>query len=881
MGKKDRLGARISANSGRLIPLTKIANQIYLEALIEAFSLLVVHATHQPYLEVVKELFKDENFEELSEEERQEIFKVLAKNVCMIIQKHTSLKLKINKDSVKKVLKFLVEQGVSPSYLLERIEDTKFRDMCGASREEIKNIKYNPECSFESLSCAYVILAPQACITYKILTGEGFTVMDMNKFLSTPYDLLDGNSEGLSFNKYIHTKALLNLLRKFSDPLLFKVVLRSIENKPLDPFEELLFKTKALVSFIDAFENSGKESELRNELVIDVSKAVEKFLTKHSTINDIKPVYKTLVFEASNNIAGCYLRKNDLEKAINMASSVLKVFPDAELQSIGAILEKVLFTIQTNTTYIDKALALFLTGDLKAELQSWIVQGSHAVHSLNVVMYEEYCHKKSRINELLNGKDELNRAINISFAINELFFYANSDFDRALLLIMDWDANPEVSDDFLRSAIKRKMLGILSYRHIYPGNISLDKMSKLEKMMKEESYQDELLINVGFVGLYLSFCWNDDLSREEKRKYLKTAHRHLDTAVKIFVSDKMKSCNLKRHLMLIKGDMVLKSMELGLSYKKNMYSIEKFANEFDLYHLFEQFSSYVESIEEIINKIKLSKIQAPKPIREVLRDNSLEIKESSKKIVSQPSIADEKSSASAIVPPKNEIDESKEQAKTLKRPIEEVIDEEPIEFTEDESRQIALALDQYYKKLKGAKKALQEREILGIKKVYVWNYKGEEITSSSEDVITIKEDELYVRFAPNFLNKLKKNPDLYGKLDYILREKGVAKDSESEGMIYLKNNYWKIRMSNKKLRPIGEETDATDDIVSLVTFFDIWSHQKMDDFISSGCKSLKRSDINQSASDSSVSAEEMESQDETMPFWPTEELGQVEVPFAV
>jgi len=96
-------------------------------------------------------------------------------------------------------------------------------------------------------------------------------------------------------------------------------------------------------------------------------------------------------------------------------------------------------------------------------------------------------------------------------------------------------------------------------------------------------------------------------------------------------------------------------------------------------------------------------------------------------------------------------------------------------------------------------------------------------------------------------------------------------------MIYLKNNYWKIRISNKKVRLIGEETETVDDIVVLVTFFDLWSHQKMDDFINSGCKSLKKSEASQGFSDSRLSAEEVELEDETMPFWPTEELGKVEV----
>lgn len=84
-------------------------------------------------------------------------------------------------------------------------------------------------------------------------------------------------------------------------------------------------------------------------------------------------------------------------------------------------------------------------------------------------------------------------------------------------------------------------------------------------------------------------------------------------------------------------------------------------------------------------------------------------------------------------------------------------------------------------------------------------------------------------------------------------------------------------MSNKKVRPIGEETDTSDDIAALVTFFDIWGHQKMDDFINGGCKGPQKPRATKESRSYDASAEEVELQDASMPFWPTEELGGVEV----
>jgi len=873
MGKQNRLGAKTSMNPGRLIPLPKKIWEDCNESLKAAFILLVTHATHQPYLEVAKELLKDENFIWSSEEDKIHTFEILAQDVCTIIRGHISLKLKLNIDNVKKVLKLLMDQGISPSYLLERIEDSKFRNMCCASKEEVKNIKYNPGCSSEDITCT-IILSPQACIIYKILIGEGFTAVDMDKFLNIPYDLLYINLEDASYDRFKNTERLLGLLKGLGDPLLFKIVLRSIENKPLDFFEKLLFKTRALLSFRD----TPGEFEFVDRLLTDVDTVVTKFLIKHSTISDIKPAYKVLIVEASDNIAYCYLVRKEFEKVLKITSSVLKVFPDAVLEIKYEILLNILNSFsETRVTYIDKALELFIEGDLKAEVFSWIRQGIQSVNSLDVKMFEDYSRKKSRIKEIFNNVDAFNQAVDLSFKMNEIFSYARSDFDKTLDLITSLDANQNVSE-LVKLQLKDVAFVLLSTRITQEG-MSLEKTDRLKKIMQEVSDQGyvSLKISIAFAELYRNLYWNFYLNNGDKRKYLKMADKYLDTAIKVFISTGMESDQFKLFLIFSKELIVLKSMELGLSYKKNMYLIEKIATKLDLYHLFEKFSSFVESIEKIINEIKLTKICQERPIQQVNDDNSLEIKESAKKIDDHTSAADEKSSEPTIVSPKNDVDELEVQAKTLKRPIEEVIDEEQVEYTEDESRQIALALDQYYKKLKGAKKALQEREILGIKKVHVWNYGGEKITSSAEDVITIKEDALYARFAPNFLKKIKKKPDLYDKLDYILREKGVAKDSESEGMIYLKNNYWKIRISNKKVRLIGEETETVDDIVVLVTFFDLWSHQKMDDFINSGCKSLKKSEASQGFSDSRLSAEEVELEDETMPFWPTEELGKVEV----
>jgi len=71
MGKKNRLSAKTPKGSGKLIPLTpKEINKNYSRTLATAFELLVTHATHEPYLELVVELVKAEGFDWPSEEEK-------------------------------------------------------------------------------------------------------------------------------------------------------------------------------------------------------------------------------------------------------------------------------------------------------------------------------------------------------------------------------------------------------------------------------------------------------------------------------------------------------------------------------------------------------------------------------------------------------------------------------------------------------------------------------------------------------------------------------------------------------------------------------------------------------------------------------------------
>jgi len=280
MGKKNRLSAKTPKGSGKLIPLTpKEINKNYSRTLATAFELLVTHATHEPYLELVEELVKAEGFDWPSEEEKIHRLVKAAQNVCKIIQEHNSLKLKINKDNIKKVLKFLVEQGISPSYLLERIDDAQFRNVCSASKDEIKNIRYNPEHKYVSYA---IFLSPYACITHKILTGEGFTVMDMNKALNIHVTGLTNSAEE-HHKKITYTIELLNLLENFGDPILFKIILRSIENKSLNSYEEILFKTHALHTGI------LRDFEVIDKLVAEINKKLDKFLTKRSITSDIKP----------------------------------------------------------------------------------------------------------------------------------------------------------------------------------------------------------------------------------------------------------------------------------------------------------------------------------------------------------------------------------------------------------------------------------------------------------------------------------------------------------------------------------------------------------------------------------------------------------------
>ncbi|AVP88123.1 hypothetical protein phytr_11980 [Candidatus Phycorickettsia trachydisci] len=120
----------------------------------------------------------------------------------------------------------------------------------------------------------------------------------------------------------------------------------------------------------------------------------------------------------------------------------------------------------------------------------------------------------------------------------------------------------------------------------------------------------------------------------------------------------------------------------------------------------------------------------------------------------------------------------------------------------------------------------------------------------------------------------KKRPALLGKVEYVLKEKGIAKDSKSEGLIWLSDKYCKVWISQEDYRPLGKKEGAKDSFAILVTLFKVWRHSKMDKFINEGCKLLK-DDSQDSMSDSEGYSSDDSAEDAfEVTSWPSE-LGKI------
>lgn len=291
MGKKNRSQAKSAVSSGAK-PKFKLDPLIcYVDSpLLEPFRIFVPHATHSiEFLEAAKEILdKKLNFNCPEVESREKSFETIARNVCAMIRlkSHRRSNPKIKDENVEKVLLFLRDQGVSSEYLLERIEEPKYRNMCGASKSEVKDIKYNKDTLSEPRSDNYVPLDHFAHVMYKILTEQSVTKPDLQKFFNTDCkELYLTSREILNFN---NLKVLGWFFLDFADTESFRSLLSAVEENLVNLLSSLFLQSCALQHLI----MNRQEPDLRHELAIKTYEKVEKIKSKVTTQGDphfIKP----------------------------------------------------------------------------------------------------------------------------------------------------------------------------------------------------------------------------------------------------------------------------------------------------------------------------------------------------------------------------------------------------------------------------------------------------------------------------------------------------------------------------------------------------------------------------------------------------------------
>jgi len=879
MGKKNRSQAK-SLISSSTKPKFKLDPLVcYVESpLLEPLKIFVTHATHSLiFLELSKEILDkklDPNWP--TYQSREESFEAIARNVCAMIKfkSHRYSNPKIKDDNVKEVLLFLRDQGVSSEYLLERIEEPKYRNMCGASKSEVENIKYNQDTLLEPRSCNCVSLDHFAHIMYKILTEQSVTKPDLQKFFNTEFKELGLTSREILDSDNL--KVLGWFFLSFADTYSFKSLLSVVEENSVNLVSSLFLQSCALQHLV----TTHQKLNLRHELAVKTYEMVEKIKSKVTTQGDshfIKPKNqeaRKTILQALDLITNHYLKIGDVNKALDILVEGLETLPQGEFKAIKNLLIEIFNLSQDQKArFIDKILNPILDESTKVLVLNWFMLGFEALYYSDLEKFKSYSSQKDEINRLLINKETLNKTADITFTIMELYLKAKIGHPEILDLIANLEINPELSERW-KNGFKTNALSFL-VDHITKEEHSLgiNKLNKIAQIVEDTSTIGPAT-NILMAGIYCELSYAS-LDLAEAERNLRKAFKYLEKTNSDLILDKALCESEGKDAVYSTEKAIIRAIHLGFSYKKYIKPLETIATTAGIYY---QFKSFEEFITNMLTPLKAKETESSLPS---IQDTAEQILDEKVQKLDAEQIQDNLATAlpnsqmhalqQAESLPKDDSSipaiESKVTSSVHKLETINKISKQH-DVIEDESTKIARALDQYYKKLKKTQTALKEEKIFGIKQIHNWS----NAHSDSDKVIEVVTGSVYAKIKEKCF---KKHPALLEKVEYILKEKGIAKDAKSEGLIWLDGEYCKVWISAEDYRPLGKKEEAKDSFAILVTLFKVWRHTKMDKFINGGCKLLKDDESEDLISDSDgYSSDDSVENASEMPSWPSE-LGKI------
>lgn len=826
MGKKSRPKAdSLVTRHKNFIPLniSKPSLGFYKEYL----KFCIVHSTYGPYLDTAKHIlgainqFRKNDPLDQSDyiSNPQEFWQEVARNVCTTIfygsKRHASPK--VNPNNVKQVLEFLLGQGISEEYLIQRIP-IELRQIyllkSLLDHKDFKSVKYLDDWLCEARSQVYAHFIPVPTIIEKIITGEEVTSNLIKQLVDMDFSHVEDDHQKIVVAKRDVIELIAFLFHEHAN-------LRSMEAllsvaKDTDIVSSLNIKTYALRYFVSRVQ----KDDSWDDLIKEIHKDIKKISKKKGDESFFNEKVKIVLLESLNSIPLCYLTLNRIDEALDNVIVALKLFPLFDFSCVSSLLLEVMnLNSNKQEEVIEKLTQGFkVSSELKTELKEWFILGAQIPKSRSIETFNIYAAQKVKLEKDTRGEINLNIAFNQNLAINELYFFAINDSEKFLALLEAFDTNESIPEG-IRPIIKvNALFRLFVYQDIFVKSEVFEKaVTILDRLEYVGASVTKLKMSDTLLQVADMFLENG--MKEQHDYFFRKASLYLDSANKIFLHNQVLSKRDACEIIVSNKLVIVKAILHGSSYKKYISSLEAITSSIGMEYDFVRFKEDIDCFKEFISLPKVSFDSISEPLQTQDEHKLPLLQEVSKETVVE-------------VP--REIVASLKDVKVAAAPeyleiTQPIVPSEPMLQPEDPSDIIGRKLDDFYKKLKKAKSVSQKAEFFGESFVHKWKDSDDNIITS--DQANELAPSYYWTNSREYQKELRKNHVLMDRFQ-VVAEKGIASGIKGkDGAIYCGKvggkEVWKLKIAKADARAIGigiPDQDALGAI--LVVLLDVVDHEE-------------------------------------------------------